>query len=119
MCSPTLSTEPFLFLRVGVWGACFDQGQPHPGAGEGPRLLREAGLLETLAQHGLDVEDHGDEVRERPQVDTQETRQVAVAQFSKVVRDKVVLHTFTILITAMRRKTFHFISNCSCSNENF
>ena len=103
MCSPTLSTEPFLFLRVGVWGACFDQGQPHPGAGEGPRLLREAGLLETLALHGLDVEDHGDEVRERPEVDTQETRQVAVAQFSKVVRDKVGLAQLI-----MRRKTFHF-----------
>ena len=88
-------------IRVGVWGACFDQGQPHTGAGEGPRLLRQAGLLETLALHGVDVEDHGDEVRERGEVDSQQTRQVAVAQFSKVVRDKVLVDTFTQLITAM------------------
>ena len=84
-----------------MWGACFDQGQPHSGAGEGPRLLRQAGLLETLALHGVDVEDHGDEVRERGEVDSQQTRQVAVAQFSKVVRDKVLVDTFTQLITAM------------------
>ena len=77
-----------------MWGACFDQGQPHTGAGEGPRLLREAGLLECLAQHGLDVEDHGDEGRERGQEDTKETRQRAVGQFSRVVHDKE-LHTFT------------------------
>ena len=83
-----------------MWGACFDQGQPHPGAGEGPRLLREAGLLEVLAQQGLDVEDHGDEVREREELDTKETRQLAVAQFSRVVRDKVLLgDTFTQLGT--------------------
>ena len=77
-----------------MWGACFDQGQPHTGAGEGPRLLREAGLLECLAQHGLDVEDHGDEGRVRGQEDTKETRQRAVGQFSRVVHDKE-LHTFT------------------------
>ena len=64
--------------------------------------------MESLALHGLDVEDHGDEVRERGEVDTQETRQVAVAQFSKVVRDKVLVNTFTQLITAMRIRTLSY-----------
>ena len=84
-----------------MWGACFDQGQPHTGAGEGPRLLRQAGLLETLALHGVDVEDLGDEMRERGEVDSQQSRQVAVAEFSRVVHDKVVMDTFIQLITAM------------------
>ena len=67
---------------VGVWGACFDGGQPHEvltfdnfardrttesskslicqGTGEAPGLLREAGLLRRLREQGCSVTDHGD-----------------------------------------------------------
>ena len=37
---------------VGLWGACFDGGQPHEGAGEAPGLLRAAGLVERLRGEG-------------------------------------------------------------------
>ena len=30
---------------VGVWGACFDGGQPHEGTGEAPGLIRGLGLV--------------------------------------------------------------------------
>ena len=72
------STRPS--SRVGLWGACFDQGQLRPGTGEAPRLLREAGMVETLTQHGLEVMDFGDEVLGREEEDTVQTRQVAVAR---------------------------------------
>jgi len=45
---------------IGVWGACFDGGQPHQGTGEAPGLLREAGLLKRLKEGGHSVTDHGD-----------------------------------------------------------
>ena len=72
------STRPS--SRVGLWGACFDQGQLRPGTGEAPRLLREAGMVETLTQHGLEVMDFGDEVLGREEEDTVQTRQAAVAR---------------------------------------
>jgi len=61
----TTSSEEKKFRPVGVWGACFDQGQPHPGVGAAPQLLREAGLLETLRGLGSRVQDHGDIARHR------------------------------------------------------
>ena len=67
---------------IGVWGACFDGGQPHQvlltfqkescqsfkcqGTGEAPRLLREAGLLRRLREGGCSVTDHGDLVSVGP-----------------------------------------------------
>ena len=65
---------------IGIWGACFDGGQPHEvlsfakpqqrqkqmkslscqGTGEAPGLLREAGLLRRLREGGCSVTDHGD-----------------------------------------------------------
>jgi len=50
---------------IGVWGACFDGGQPHEGTGEAPGLLREAGLLGRLRETGCSVIDHGDLVGSR------------------------------------------------------
>jgi len=76
--------------RVGVWGASFDQGQPHRGTTEAPRLLREAGLIQTLVQQGLEVRDFGDEVMSREEKDTVRTRQEAVSRYSRVVHDKVL-----------------------------
>ena len=65
---------------MGVWGASFDQGQPHRGTTEAPRLLREAGLIQTLVQQGLEVRDFGDEVMSREEKDTVRTRQEAVSR---------------------------------------
>ena len=66
--------------RVGVWGATFDQGQPHMGTAEAPRLLREAGLIQTLVQQGLEVRDFGDEVMSREKEDTVQSRKRAVGR---------------------------------------
>ena len=63
-----------------MWGASFDQGQPHRGTAEAPRLLREAGLIQTLVQQGLEVRDFGDEVMRREEEDTVLTRQRAVGR---------------------------------------
>jgi len=47
--------------RIGLFGACFDQGQPHQGVGEAPTLIRQAGLLQKLSRKGCtDVTDFGD-----------------------------------------------------------
>ena len=94
----TLVNNEAVFMRnycikhrrsVGVWGACFDQGQRHPGAGEGPAVLRSSGLLERLSELGVSVTDHGDIRELRSEEDTLETRQRATARFSRVTRDKV------------------------------
>ena len=94
----TLVNNEAVFMRnycikqrrsVGVWGACFDQGQRHPGAGEGPAVLRSSGLLERLSELGVSVADHGDIRELRSEEDTLETRQRATARFSRVTRDKV------------------------------
>jgi len=45
---------------VGLFGACFDGGQPHKGVGEAPKRLREAGLVAQLEKLGCNLTDHGD-----------------------------------------------------------
>ena len=77
---------------VGVWGACFDQGQPHPGVGSAPGLLRRAGLLETLKKLGTRVQDHGDIARDRSDagsVSTVGLRMKEAGEFAKRVQTKV------------------------------
>ena len=69
--------------KVGVWGACFDQGQRHPGASEGPDVIRSSGLLQKLSVMGVEVEDHGDvRVERSADHDNLENRQRATAKFS-------------------------------------
>merc|ERR1719419_1952191 len=74
---------------VGIWGACFDQGQRHPGASEGPGVIRSLGVVETIKKYGVDVVDHGDITEERSDEDTLDNRQKATARFSKKTYDKV------------------------------
>lgn len=50
---------------VGIWGACFDQGQPHSGLGSAPQLIRGHGLVKRLEGMGWDVKDYGDIVMDR------------------------------------------------------
>ncbi|XP_034508007.1 arginase, hepatic-like, partial [Ailuropoda melanoleuca] len=46
---------------IGVIGAPFSKGQPRGGVEEGPKSMREAGLIEKLKQLGeYDVKDYGD-----------------------------------------------------------
>ncbi|XP_069463506.1 arginase-1 [Ambystoma mexicanum] len=46
---------------IGVIGAPFSKGQPRGGVEEGPKSMREAGLIEKLKQLGAyDVKDYGD-----------------------------------------------------------
>ena len=76
--------------KVGVWGACFDQGQRHPGASEGPDVIRSSGLLQKLSVMGVEVEDHGDvRVERSADHDNLENRQRATAKFSHTTFDMV------------------------------
>lgn len=50
---------------VGVFGACFDGGQPHPGTGQAPSLIRGRGLVAKLESLGCNITDHGDLTAER------------------------------------------------------
>jgi len=50
---------------IGVFGACFDQGQPHAGVGDAPDLIRQAGLLDKLRSRGFQVTDHGNITKTR------------------------------------------------------
>ena len=46
--------------RIDIFGFCTDAGAPVRGSGMGPEALRVAGLIETLAELGHDVDDNGD-----------------------------------------------------------
>jgi len=74
---------------IGVWGACFDQGQPHAGAGEAPQLMREAGLLKRLNALGCSVTDHGDITALRGEDQSPPTRQKEVAKFNQTTHNMV------------------------------
>ena len=58
--SPKTLLKPRHISSVGVWGACFDQGQPHVGTGDAPGLLRSGGLANRLEQLGHEVVEYGD-----------------------------------------------------------
>lgn len=73
--------------RIGLYGACFDQGQPHEGVGEAPTIIRQAGLIDKLKQKGcLDIVDFGDIrlPREQGKMD-----QASVLKFNKAVAAQV------------------------------
>ena len=72
-----------------MWGACFDQGQRHPGASEGPEVIRASGVLQRLTELGVRLVDHGDLRHDRAEDDTLDNRQMATARFSKATYDKV------------------------------
>ena len=72
-----------------MWGACFDQGQRHPGASEGPGAIRASGVLERLTELGVRLVDHGDLREDRGEEDTLDNRQLATARFSRATYDKV------------------------------
>jgi arginase len=46
--------------KIGFLGVPSSAGARTPGQEQGPAAVRSAGLLELLAQNGLDVRDHGD-----------------------------------------------------------
>ena len=72
-----------------MWGACFDQGQRHPGASEGPEAIRASGVLRRLTELGVRLEDHGDLREDRAEEDTLDSRQLATARFSRATYHKV------------------------------
>ena len=74
---------------IGVWGACFDQGQPHTGVGEAPQVMREAGLLKRLNALGCSVTDHGDITALRGEDQSPPTRQKEVAKFNQTTHNMV------------------------------
>jgi len=74
---------------VGIWGACFDQGQPHEGVGEAPHALREGGLVTRLSDEGCSVIDHGDVRVERGADQSPATRQKEVARFGEIAHNMV------------------------------
>ena len=76
-------------LPVAIWGACFDQGQPHQGVGDAPHAMREAGLVSRLSKEGCSVTDHGDVVVVRGKDQTPNTRQKEVAKFGEVAYNMV------------------------------
>jgi len=84
-CSSTSRSRPV----VGVWGACFDQGQRYPGASEGPDVIRASGLLQKLSDLGVNVVDHGDVRLDRGEDDNLENRQKATAKYAKMTHDTV------------------------------
>src|SRR5690606_19678838 len=46
--------------RVGIVGAPFRFGQPKEGVEEGPKILREHGVIKEIEKLGWDVKDYGD-----------------------------------------------------------
>ena len=78
-----------MIRSVGVWGACFDQGQRHPGASEGPEVIRASGVLQRLIELGVRLVDHGDLREDRAEDDTLDNRQLATARFSRATYEKV------------------------------
>ena len=76
-------TVPPAQAQIGVWGACSDRGQPHPGTQFAPDAMRAAGLLAPLAATHQ-VTDHGDLV-----ADCGVERQVGVARFGRAVAERV------------------------------
>ena len=76
-------------LPVAIWGACFDQGQPHQGVGDAPHAMREAGLVSRLSEEGCSVTDHGDVVVVRGEDQTPNSRQKEVAKFGEVAYNMV------------------------------
>ena len=76
-------------LPVAIWGACFDQGQPHQGVGDAPHAMREAGLVTRLTKEGCSVTDHGDVVVVRGEDQTPNARQKEVAKFGEVAHNMV------------------------------
>ena len=56
----------FICEKVGIIGVPFDKGQPHSGTGEGPDLIRNAGLIKQLQSIAakINVKDYGDVVYE-------------------------------------------------------
>lgn len=45
---------------IGLIGAPFSKGQPRGGVEEGPKSLRDAGLIDKLKEQDCDVKDYGD-----------------------------------------------------------
>jgi len=76
-------------LPVGIWGACFDQGQPHQGVGEAPHALREGGLVTRLSGEGCSVIDYGDVRVARGHDQTPANRQKEVAKFGLIAHNMV------------------------------
>jgi len=83
------ATRQISQLPVGIWGAGFDQGQPHQGVGEAPHAMREAGLVSRLSGLGCSVTDHGDVRVVRGEDQTRDTRQKEVARFSLIAHNMV------------------------------
>jgi len=72
--------------RIGVVGACFDQGQPHEGVGDAPAHLRQAGLLQKLEARGFQVLDYGN--LQDPRVDGKQDKK-AVIRFNEKISECV------------------------------
>ncbi|XP_045106730.1 arginase, hepatic-like isoform X2 [Portunus trituberculatus] len=51
---------PTVNRKVGVIGAAFEKGQRRIGVSDGPKVIRETGVLNHLAGLGLDIRDFGD-----------------------------------------------------------
>merc|ERR1712013_244460 len=83
------ATRQISQLPVGIWGAGFDQGQPHQGVGEAPHAMREAGLVSRLSGLGCSITDHGDVMVVRGEDQTRDTRQKEVARFSLTAHNMV------------------------------
>ncbi|XP_017776807.1 PREDICTED: arginase, hepatic [Nicrophorus vespilloides] len=49
-------------LKVGILGIPFDKGQPRIGVGNGPRFIRDAGLIKRIQSidKNMDIKDYGD-----------------------------------------------------------
>jgi arginase len=72
---------------LGVIGVPTSAGAFAPGQEQAPRALREAGLLESLRDLGVDVHDHGDREAWRWRPDREHRRAQNVGKIVEIVQD--------------------------------
>jgi arginase len=73
--------------RIGVIGVPTSAGAFAPGQEGAPQALREAGLLERLRDHGLEVQDHGDRERWRWRPDREDRHAQNLGKVVEIVGD--------------------------------
>jgi arginase len=73
--------------KLGLIGVPTSAGAFAPGQEQSPTALREAGLVELLSAHGVEVRDHGDREQWRWRPDREHRRAQNAARVTEIVKD--------------------------------
>lgn len=78
--------------RVGIVGAPFHFGQPKKGVEDGPKVLRENGLIKEIENLGWDVKDYGDLEITSPEESLLNSEDTKAKNFDVVAWGNRVIH---------------------------